>query len=210
MTISAATVTSLLKSVPGIDALNVIDTQLVDNITGHQLRCVSAPVWVPEHRQSSMHNLKSTWPAAFDLSLRFIALLREKLDIPLFDSDLIGLYFACALERHQNERQLVMLLSDQNAITTINQQAIERDVLNCRVIIARNMSEVSAISEAPPLLVINNSHYLFDESIKNTLTIKNIITAAGTEQIKHFLATAFIRQQPERFFYSRAVSITLI
>ncbi|EPF2245729.1 putative frv operon regulatory protein [Citrobacter werkmanii] len=201
MTISAAAVTSLLKSVPGIDALNVIDTQLVDNITGHLLRCVSAPVWVPEHRQSSMHNLKSTWPAAFDLSLRFIALLREKLDIPLFDSDLIGLYFACALERHQNERQPVILLSDQNAIATINQQAIERDVLNCRVIIARNMSEVSAISEEiTPLLVINNSHYLLDESIKNTLTIKNIITAAGTEQIKHFLATAFIRQQPERFF----------
>lgn len=96
MTISADAVTLLLKSVPGIAALNVIDTQLVDNITGHLLRCVSAPVWVPEHRQSSMHNLKSTWPAAFDLSLRFIALLREKLDIPLFDSDLIGLYFACA------------------------------------------------------------------------------------------------------------------
>lgn len=201
MTISADAVTLLLKSVPGIAALNVIDTQLVDNITGHLLRCVSAPVWVPEHRQSSMHNLKSTWPAAFDLSLRFIALLREKLDIPLFDSDLIGLYFACALERHQNERQPVILLSDQNAIATINQQAIERDVLNCWVIIARNTSEVSAISEEiTPLLIINNSHYLLDESIKNTLTIKNIITAAGTEQIKHFLATAFIRQQPERFF----------
>ncbi|MCP5699847.1 transcriptional regulator, partial [Klebsiella pneumoniae] len=79
MTISADAVTLLLKSVPGITALNVIDTQLVDNITGHLLRCVSAPVWVPEHCQSSMHNLKSTWPAAFDLSLRFIALLREKL-----------------------------------------------------------------------------------------------------------------------------------
>ncbi|SUX76479.1 putative frv operon regulatory protein [Citrobacter freundii] len=147
MTISADAVTCLLKSVPGIAALNIIDAQLVDNITGHLLRCVCAPVWVPEHRQSSMHNLKSTWPAAFDLSLRFIALLREKLDIPLFDSDLIGLYFACALERHQNERQPVILLSDQNAIATINQQAIERDVLNCRVIIARNTSEVSAISE---------------------------------------------------------------
>lgn len=201
MTISADAVTCLLKSVPGIAALNIIDAQLVDNITGHLLRCVCAPVWVPEHRQGSMHNLKSTWPAAFDLSLRFIALLREKLDIPLFDSDLIGLYFACALERHQNERQPVILLSDQNAIATINQQAIERDVLNCRVIIARNTSEVSAISEEiAPLLIINNSHYLLDESIKNTLTIKNIITAAGTEQIKHFLATAFIRQQPERFF----------
>jgi putative frv operon regulatory protein len=34
--------------------------------------------------------------------------------------------------------------------------------------------------------------------VKNVITIKNIITAAGTEQIKTF-SPAFIRQQP-RFF----------
>ncbi|PXW40495.1 putative frv operon regulatory protein [Klebsiella oxytoca] len=199
--ISEEGVVSLLKSLPGVTPLNIIDEQLVENITGHLLRCIAAPVWIPEHRQGSMNNLKAAWPAAFDMSLRFIARLREQLDIPLFDSDLIGLYFACALERHQNERQPIILLSDQNAIATINQQAIERDVLNCRVIIARSAGEVSAISEeVSPLLIINNSHYLLDDALKNVLTIKNIITAAGTEQIKNFLATAFIRQQPERFF----------
>lgn len=201
MTISAETVVSLLQRIPGVATLNIIDTQLVDNITGHLLRCVSAPIWVPEHRQSSMNNLKAAWPTAFDMSLRFIALLREQLAIPLFDSDLIGLYFACALERHQNERLPVILLSDQNAIATINQQAIERDVLNCRVIIARTPGDVFSISqEVEPLLIVNNSHYLLDESVKNVLTIKNIISSASTEHIKSFLATAFIRQQPERFF----------
>lgn len=201
MTIFADAVASLLQRVPGVAALNIIDTQLVDNITDHLRRCVSAPIWVPEHRQSSMNNLKAAWPAAFDMSLRFIALLREQFAIPLFDSDLIGLYFACALERHQNERQPIILLSDQNAIATINQQVIERDVLNCRVIIARTPGEVISISqEVEPLLIVNNSHYLLNESLKNVLTIKNIISSAGTEQIKSFLATAFIRQQPERFF----------
>ncbi|MDA4180633.1 transcriptional regulator, partial [Escherichia coli] len=79
--------------------------------------------------------------------------------------------------------------------------AIERDVLNCRVIIARSLSDITAISqEITPLLIVNNSHYLLDDAVKNSITIKNIITAAGIEQIKHFLATAFIRQQPERFF----------
>lgn len=199
--VSREGIVSLLKSLPGIAQLNIIDAQLVDNITGHLMRCIAAPVWIPEHRQGSMNNLKATWPAAFDMSLLFIARLREQLDIPLFDSDLIGLYFACALERHQNERQPIILLSDQNAIATINQQAIERDVLNCRVIIARSLNEVTAIGEEiAPLLIINNSHYLIDNAVKNVITIKNIITAAGTEQIKNFLATAFIRQQPERFF----------
>ncbi|HGF5435212.1 TPA: putative frv operon regulatory protein [Escherichia coli] len=188
-------VLALLQRVPGIASLNIIDTQLVENITGHLLRCLAAPVWIGEHRQSSMNNLKATWPAAFDMSLHFITLLREQLDIPLFDSDLIGLYFACALERHQNERQPIILLSDQNAIATINQLAIELDVLNCRVIIL-----VAIREEIEPLLIINNSHYLLDDAVNNCIIVKNIITAAGIEQIKHFLATAFIRQQPERFF----------
>ncbi|ELO0756281.1 PTS sugar transporter subunit IIA [Salmonella enterica] len=201
MTLSADAVCSLLQRVPGAASLNIIDTQLIDNITGHLLRCVSAPIWLPEHRQSSMNNLKSAWPAAFDMSLCFIAQLREQVEIPLFDSDLIGLYFACALERHQNERRPIVLLSDQNAIATINQQAIERDVLNCRVMIARTPGEVKAISqEIVPVLIINNSHYLLDEGQKNVLSFRNIITASATEQIKNFLATAFIRQQPERFF----------
>ncbi|ECF6076211.1 HTH domain-containing protein [Salmonella enterica subsp. houtenae] len=200
-TISSASVERLLQQIPGIASLNIIDAQLIENLTGHLLRCVSTPVWIPEHRQTSMNNLKAAWPAAFDISLRFIALLREQIDIPLFDSDLIGLYFACALERHQNERRPIVLLSDQNAIATINQQAIERDVLHCRVMIARTPGEVNAISqEIEPVLIINNSHYLLDEAQKNVLSIRNIITTSGTEQIKSFLATAFIRQQPERFF----------
>ena len=132
--ISADHVLGLLQRVPGIASLNIIDTQLVENITGHLLRCLAAPVWIAEHRQSSMNNLKA-------------------------------------------------------------------DVLHCRVIIARSLSELVAIrEEIEPLLIINNSHYLLDDAVNNYITVKNIITAAGIEQIKHFLATAFIRQQPERFF----------
>lgn len=83
------------------------------------------------------------------------------------------MYFACALERHQNERQPIILLSDQNAIATINQLAIERDVLNCRVIIARSLSELVAIrEEIEPLLIINNSHYLLDDAVNNYITVK--------------------------------------
>lgn len=156
--------------------MNIIDAQLVENITGHLLRCLAAPVWIAEHRQSSMNNLKAAWPAAFDMSLHFITLLREQFDIPLFDSDLIGLYFACALERHQNERQPIILLSDQNAIATINQFAIERDVLNCRVIIARSLGELVAIcEEIEPLLIINNSHYLLDDAVNNCITVKTLL-----------------------------------
>ena len=76
------------------------------------------------------------------------------------------------------------------------------------MIIARSLSELVAIrEEIEPLLIINNSHYLLDDAVNNYITVKNIITAAGIEQIKHFLATAFIRQQPERFFSAPEVFI---
>jgi putative frv operon regulatory protein len=55
-------IVSLLKSLPGITQLNIIDAQLVDNITGHLMRCIAAPVWIPEHRQGSMNNLKAHGP----------------------------------------------------------------------------------------------------------------------------------------------------
>lgn len=122
------------------------------------------------------------------MSLHFITLLREQLDIPLFDSDLIGLYFACALERHQNERQPIILLSDQNAIATINQLAIERDVLNCRVIIARSLSDITAISqEITPLLIVNNSHYLLDDAVKIVLPSKISLPPPGLSKLNIFL-----------------------
>lgn len=199
--VTSASIEGLLQSLPDIVRLNIIDTPLVDDLTGHILRCTAAPVWLSENRQGSLNNLKAAWPAAFDLSLRFINRLSEQHDIPLFDSDLVGLYFACALERHQNERLPVILLCEQNAIATINKQAIEREIINCRVVIAHSLTELRNISaEIEPLLIINNSHFFPDESRHNVLVIKNIITAAGISQIKDFLASAFIRQQPERFF----------
>lgn len=57
--ISADHVLGLLQRC-SLASLNIIDTQLVENITGHLLRCLAAPVWIAEHRQSSMNNLKAT------------------------------------------------------------------------------------------------------------------------------------------------------
>ncbi|MBL5886284.1 putative frv operon regulatory protein [Lelliottia aquatilis] len=180
---------------------HVVDAQLIDDLTGHLKRCVAMPQWLVENRQGSMNNLKTAWPAAFDMSVKFINHLRTVMDIPLIDSDLPGLYFACALERHQHEATPVILLADQNAIAAINKMAIEREVLNCRVIVARNPDDVEAIcEELTPALIVNNGPYTLDGGPRHVLTIRNIITSAGIDQIKDFLASAFIRQQPERFF----------
>ncbi|MGA4654265.1 putative frv operon regulatory protein [Enterobacter hormaechei] len=179
----------------------VIDAQLKDDLTAHLKRCVAMPNWLPESRPGSMNNLKAAWPAAFDMSVKFINQLRMEIDIPLIDSDLPGLYFACALERHHSAWTPIFLLADQNAIATINKMAIEREVMNCRVVVAFTPDELVALTdESHPALIVNNSHFLLDEGLRNVLVIRNIITAAGIDQIKDFLASAFIRQQPERFF----------
>lgn len=180
---------------------HIVDAQLIEDLTGHLKRCVAMPQWLAENRQGSMNNLKAAWPAAFDMSVKFINHLRTVVDRPLIDSDLPGLYFACALERHHHESTPVILLSDQNAIATINKMAIEREVLNCRVMVVRTPEALWALcDELTPGVVINNSHYPLDDRQDRVLTIRNIISAAGIDQIKDYLASAFIRQQPERFF----------
>lgn len=179
----------------------VSDEQLIEDLTGHVTRCAASPVWVSESRQGSMNNLKAAWPVAFDMSIRFIALLREQFGIVIADSDLIGLYCACALERHQTERQPVVLLAEQNAIATINKLAIERDIANCRVHIARSVAGLMELrEELQPVCLINNSHMVLDESVNNVLNIRNIITPAGISQIKDFLDTVSIRQNLDRLF----------
>lgn len=194
-------VTGILASLTHAGQPAMVDAQLINDLTGHLVRCVAMPKWLPEHRQGSMNHLKAAWPAAFDMSVKFIHHLRKIRDIPLIDSDLPGLYFACSLERHHHESVPVVLLADQNAIATINKMAIERAVFNCRVIVVRTPDELCAIrQELAPGLVINNSHYPLDERQGCVLTIRHIIPAAGLDQIKDFLASAFIRQQPTRFF----------
>lgn len=189
--------TETLHAHPG----GVLDEQLIVDLTGHVTRCAASPVWVAESRQGSMHNLKAAWPVAFDMSIRFIGLLREQLDIVIADSDLIGLYFACALERHQTERQTVILLTEQNAIATINKLAIERDIQHCRVHIARSVAGLMGLcEELQPVCIINNSHLVLDDDVTNVLNIRNIITPAGISQIRDFLDKVFIRQNLGRLF----------
>lgn len=176
--------------------LEPADGQLIDDLTGHITRCAASPVWLSDSRQGSMNHLRAAWPVAFDLSIGFIASLRQQLDIALFDSDLIGLYFACALERNPGEKHALILLCEQNAIATINKMAIERELLNCRVMIVNTSAELVALRiETDPVLVINNSYSVMDCHGPDVLTIKNIIGAAGISLIKEHLESALIRQK---------------
>lgn len=178
--------------------LEPADDRLIDDLTGHITRCAASPVWLSESRHGSMHHLRAAWPVAFDLSISLIARLREQRDITLFDSDLIGLYFACALERNPGEKHALILLCEQNAIAAINKMAIERELANCRVIIAHTLAELDALRvEVEPVLVINNGQAFVAENGPGMLTVKNIIGSAGISLIKEHLESALIGHKME-------------
>lgn len=207
--IVAQDVAQRLTSLTGPGQPQIIDAQLITDLTGHLRRCVAMPQWLPESRPGNMSALKAAWPAAFDMSVKFVNLLRSEEDMPLIDSDLPALYFACALERLYSDWTPVVLLAEQHAIATLNKMAIERDVQNCRVVVALMPDELTVLcDEIKPALIINNSHFPLEENQRNVLTIRNVITAAGIDRIKDFLASAFIRQQPEQFSPPSARFIT--
>lgn len=193
--INEATISERVNKLWQEHGLGEYDQQLVNDLTAHIARCAACPVWLQESRQGSMNNLKAAWPIAFDLSISLINQIKQHLDVEIYDSDLIGLYFACALERNQGEHHTIVLLASQNAIATINQMAIERELLSCRVAIARTPAELYAIcEEVAPVLVINNSHFLLETLSTETLAIKNIITPAAINLIKERVEYALIKQ----------------
>lgn len=193
--ISEPTISELVKKLWQEHGLGEYDQQLVDDLTAHIARCAACPVWLQESRQGSMNNLKAAWPIAFDLSISLINQIKQRLNVEIHDSDLIGLYFACALERNQGEHHTIVLLASQNAIATINQLAIERELMNCRVVIARTPAELHAMcEEITPVLIINNSHFLLETLPVETLSVKNIITSAAITLIKERVEYALIKQ----------------
>lgn len=180
--------------------LGELDQQLIDDLTAHIARCAARPLWLQESRQGSMNNLKAAWPVAFDLSIGLINQIRQRLNIEIYDSDLIGLYFACALERNQGEKHTIVLLAEQNAIATINQLAIERELHNCRVVIALHPAELYALcEEMTPALIINNSAFPLDTLVAEMLVIKNIINPAGINLVKEKLDYSLIKQKLPQF-----------
>lgn len=183
------------------------DQQLIDDLTAHIARCAAKPALLQESRQGSMNNLKAAWPMAFDLSIQLISRIKNLLNIEIYDSDLIGLYFACALERNQGEHHTLVLLATQNAIATINQLAIERELPNCRVVIAQTPEQLRAIcEEITPVFIVNNSHFVLESFPTEILNIKNIIGQVGINLLKEKLEYALIKQKlpgliPEEFSF---------
>lgn len=196
LSINEPAISELVGKLWHAHGLGEYDQQLIVDLTAHIARCAACPVWLQESRQGSMNNLKAAWPVAFDLSIGLINQIRQRLNIEIYDSDLVGLYFACALERNQGEKHTIVLLATQNAIATINQMAIERELLNCRVVITQTPDRLRALSEEiTPVLVINNSHFSLEAFPAETVSIKNIIGQAGINLLKEKLEYALIKQK---------------
>lgn len=196
LSINESAISGLVSRLWQAHGLGEYDQQLIVDLTAHIARCAACPVWLQESRQGSMNNLKAAWPVAFDLSIGLINQIRQQLHIEIYDSDLVGLYFACALERNQGEKHTIVLLAAQNAIANINQMAIERELLNCRIVIAKTPEQLWALSEEiTPVLVINNSHFAVEAFPAEIVSIKNIIGQAGINLLKEKLEYALIKQK---------------
>lgn len=199
--ITAHFVETLLQQTLAAHPAGMIDAQLTVDLVGHLTRCAASPCWLAENRQASMLNLKAAWPVAFDMSVHFTGLLRQTLSSAVFDSDLIGLYFACALERHQAGPLPVLLLADSHAVASINKIAIERGIPHCQVIVADSPTALSELLKThPPACIVNNSAAPLPDVSQPTIAIRHLITDAGIARIREQLESAAIRQHLPRLF----------
>ena len=199
--ISPTTLQPLLHSLCLQHREGFVDNELINDLSQHISRYAAYPDYLPDYRNSSINHIKATYPVAFDLSIQLVSKIKEHFGVEIFDIDLIGLYFSCAIERQNRVEQKIILFSSQYAIANINRMAIEREIADTTVFIVNDVNELYALlNDTSPILIINNSQNRLPELVDiKTITLKSIISESGIKKIKDYISHITIRNNLNKF-----------
>lgn len=167
----------------------VYDLELVEQLVGHLKRSIAYPIILHDRKLHNISNIKAVYPLAFDLSIAFVSSANETFGIELYDIDLIGLYFSCAMERIKQSAAKVILFSDQYAVASINKQMIEKELQSIEVIVVMHRQELQATLQDQDIKLILNNHATFQEfnTDVDCLDIKQVITKAELRTVQDML-----------------------
>ncbi len=180
----------------------VYDLELVEQLVGHLKRSIAYPIILHDRKLHNIANIKAVYPLAFDLSIAFVASANEAFGIEMYDIDLIGLYFSCAMERMKQVAAKVLLFSDQYAVASINKQMIEKEIQGVEVIIVTHRQELEMALEQQDIKLILNNHPTFQEfSIDvDCMDVKQVITKPELRAIQDMLEKIDVRKNIRTFF----------
>lgn len=180
----------------------VYDMELAEQLVGHLKRSIAYPIMLHDRKLHNISNIKAVYPLAFDLSITFVASVNEAFGIELYDIDLIGLYFSCAMERGRQAAAKVILFSDQYAVASINKQMIEREIQTVEVIVVMHQKELEQKLEQHDIKLLLNNHAVYPDVDADVacIDIKKIITKMELQVIQDTLEKIDVRKNICTFF----------
>ncbi len=179
----------------------VYDMELATSLAGHLKRSVSYPVILADRKLHNIANIKALYPLAFDLSIHFISLVKQTFSIQIYDIDLIGLYFSCAMDRIKTAPTELVLFSNQYAIASINKQTIERAIPDVNVKLAMNVLELQDLVQNRAIkLVLNNQDSAAPQLTTECFTIRQILTETDLRTIRELLEKIDIERHLDDYF----------
>ncbi|EUJ18526.1 frv operon regulatory protein [Listeria grandensis FSL F6-0971] len=180
----------------------VYDMELVEQLAGHLKRSIAYPIILHDRKLHNIANIKAVYPLAFDLSITFVASANAVFGMELYDIDLIGLYFSCAMERIKQASAKVVLFSDQYAVASINKQMMEREIQTVEVIVVTHQQELQQILEQQEIKLLLNNHAMFQDIQVDVecIDIKQVITKIELQAIQDTLEKIDVRKNIRTFF----------
>ncbi|MBC1473918.1 PTS transporter subunit EIIA [Listeria grandensis] len=180
----------------------VYDMELVEQLAGHLKRSIAYPIILHDRKLHNIANIKAVYPLAFDLSITFVASANAVFGMELYDIDLIGLYFSCAMERIKQASAKVVLFSDQYAVASINKQMMEREIQTVEVIVVTHQQELQQILEQQEIKLLLNNHATFQDIQVDVecIDIKQVITKIELQAIQDTLEKIDVRKNIRTFF----------
>ncbi|MBC2055893.1 PTS transporter subunit EIIA [Listeria booriae] len=180
---------------------SVYDLELVEQLTAHLKRSIAYPIILHDRKLHNIANIKAVYPLAFDLSIAFVARANEQFGMELYDIDLIGLYFSCAMERMKQPASKVLLFSDQYAVASINKQMIEKELPAIELILVMHRQELkSALEQHDIKLILNNTPFQEVNSDVTQISIKQVITKAELQTIQDTLEKIDVHKNIKTYF----------
>lgn len=180
---------------------SVYDLELVEQLTAHLKRSIAYPILLHDRKLHNIANIKAVYPLAFDLSIAFVARANEQFGMELYDIDLIGLYFSCAMERMKQPASKVLLFSDQYAVASINKQMIEKELPAIELILVMHRQELNSVLEQQDIkLILNNAPFQEVNSDVTQISIKQVITKAELQTIQDTLEKIDVHKNIKTYF----------
>lgn len=200
--ITRGRVLDILLEIEELYETNIYDMELVKQLVLHIKRCIAYPYILKQNEIYNILNVKALNPFAFDLSILFCNKLYIQRGIDDINSDLIGLYFTCALERIKQSKYSILILAEQISLANINKQIIESDITNINIEIVSNNNELREKTKEENIgLIINNKSSLNTNDLKiEVIQVNQIISSKELREIKGIVDDLSIKNNIKSIF----------